>query len=36
MTAEQIEKKQAKMAAVSAASADAAATEPSTVSQSTD
>jgi hypothetical protein len=36
MTAEQIEKKQAKMAAVSAASADAAATEPTTVSQSTD
>ena len=36
MTAEQIEKKQAKMAAVSAASADAAATEPTTVSKSTD
>jgi hypothetical protein len=36
MTAEQIEKKQAKMAALSAASADAAANEPSTVSKSTD
>jgi hypothetical protein len=36
MTAEQIEKKQAKMAAVSAAAADAAANEPSTVSKSTD
>ena len=36
MTAEQIEKKQAKMAAVSAASADAAANEPSTVAKSTD
>lgn len=36
MTAEQIEKKQAKMAAVSAAAADAAANEPTSVSQSRD
>lgn len=36
MTAEQIEKKQAKMAAASAAAADAAANEPSTESKSTD